>query len=297
MVRRPLLKSCPAATVASAPPLPALAARHRCHRALPCWQPCDEPALLAAACRDADQSGTVTKKEFHQALGRLGLQLAQKDSDVAFDEFDPDGSGHLDYKELHKLLRQRVEQTAPKEAATPASSSTGEIFPAWLDVGARLPTSEQVQFDALYSSLDISASDHLTQPDVEKGVLATLGVHPESGVATRRCQPAIAAAFEAVAEGGDGVGRQQFRSLLVYLQRHFELLAMFDAEDSGDSRRITHEQFTEALPKLKEWGIVVEDPDARFAALDQGGNSAVPLSEFSSWALRQGLGADAESGG
>merc|ERR1712070_873904 len=151
---------------------------------------------------------------------------------------------------------------------------------------------EQVQFDALYSSLDITASNHLSQADVQKGLLATLSVHPDSGVARRRCQPAIARAFEAAARGGDGVGRQEFRLLLVYLQRHFELLATFDAEDSGDDRRLTQAQFAQALPKLTEWGIVLKDPDAQFATLAQSGSGEVPLSEFSSWALSQGLETD-----
>ena len=57
---------------------------------------------------DLDGSGMVDRKEFWQALvGLLGSGcVTRMQSDELFDELDEDGSGEIDYNELHHRLRQ-----------------------------------------------------------------------------------------------------------------------------------------------------------------------------------------------
>ena len=55
---------------------------------------------------DEDASGSVSKKEFREAMPMLGLDVPAEDVDALFDSWDPDGSGELELKELNKLLRR-----------------------------------------------------------------------------------------------------------------------------------------------------------------------------------------------
>ena len=59
---------------------------------------------------DGDGSGTVSKQEFRQGLGRLGLrEIDAQQADVLFDEIDVDHSGEIQYRELNSKLRRRAE--------------------------------------------------------------------------------------------------------------------------------------------------------------------------------------------
>ena len=56
---------------------------------------------------DTDASGELSKKEFRQAVARLGFVRASRPSvDEAFTVLDEDHSGQLGYTELDKKLRR-----------------------------------------------------------------------------------------------------------------------------------------------------------------------------------------------
>lgn len=73
-------------------------------------------ALLHAWDLDAD--GVVSKTEFGRAIGELApnSRSAREAVDALFDEFDADGSGAFDYRELKRMLRKH---SAPPEAVAP----------------------------------------------------------------------------------------------------------------------------------------------------------------------------------
>ena len=54
---------------------------------------------------DVNGDGEVSKKEFRDAMPKLGFELPVKVIDDLFDSQDPDGSGVMDLKELQKMLR------------------------------------------------------------------------------------------------------------------------------------------------------------------------------------------------
>ena len=58
---------------------------------------------------DDDGTGTVSREEFHRAMGQIGLDVSPDEVDELFDTWDPDGSGELELQEVHKQLRQHVE--------------------------------------------------------------------------------------------------------------------------------------------------------------------------------------------
>ena len=55
---------------------------------------------------DDDQSGTVTRDEFHKAMAELQFNVPKEAIDELFSEWDPDNSGSLELKELEKILKR-----------------------------------------------------------------------------------------------------------------------------------------------------------------------------------------------
>ena len=117
---------------------------------------------------------------------------------------------------------------------------------------------------------------------VDRALFVSLGVTNEAAV--KRCRPAIMRAFQAAkgvsgAEEGSNAAeyiiKKEFRMLLVYLKRYFELLAMFDTVDTGDDRRIDLAEFKRALPLLAQWGVTVSDAGQEFASIDENGGGQV----------------------
>ena len=54
---------------------------------------------------DDDGNGMVNRTEFRKALSVLGLRVERAVAEELFDSFDADGSGEIDYMELHQQLR------------------------------------------------------------------------------------------------------------------------------------------------------------------------------------------------
>ena len=112
--------------------------------------------------------------------------------------------------------------------------------------------------------------------------------------------PAITRAFHAAKDAVGTKGKdakyvmagEEFRLLLVYLKRYFELLFMFDQVDTSDDRRIDLDEFTKAVPLFATWGVIVVEPAKEFAELDVDGGGRVLFDEFSGWALKRGLDMD-----
>lgn len=54
---------------------------------------------------DADMDGTVSVEEFRKACGSLDVACGYADTDLLFASLDQDGTGQVEYRELHRLLR------------------------------------------------------------------------------------------------------------------------------------------------------------------------------------------------
>ena len=79
---------------------------------------------------DIDGNGVVDKDEWWRVVGHMGFTAPREVSDAVFDEIDEDESGTLDYKELHKALRQGhavnlAEEKKKLEAAEQARKARG----------------------------------------------------------------------------------------------------------------------------------------------------------------------------
>jgi len=77
---------------------------------------------------DENQDGLISVQEFVKAMAPLGLEVTREEATELFDEFDPDGSGTIEFKELNALLRRKVDVTAEKRAKRLAASRSSPDF-------------------------------------------------------------------------------------------------------------------------------------------------------------------------
>ena len=89
--------------------------------------------------------------------------------------------------------------------------------------------------------------------------------------------------------GKDYVEKVEFRLLLVYLKKYFEVWKMFEDVDTGDDHRVDLEEFKVAVPKIEEWGFKIEDPEAEFELCDANSGGQLLFGEFADWAIKKGL--------
>ncbi len=63
---------------------------------------------------DADESGTITRREFLAGCNSMGYELSHTESKLIFETLDADGSGELDYRELVQHIKRAGRRGAPK---------------------------------------------------------------------------------------------------------------------------------------------------------------------------------------
>ena len=109
---------------------------------------------------DDDESGCVSRKEFHIGMKQLGLDFPRAAMDVLYDEWDPDGSGHLELKEVSRQLRRGNDITLAKELQVGAA---GEIV-LKSENDIKLRTAKKVQGQAsIMQGVDIDESQPVAQ--------------------------------------------------------------------------------------------------------------------------------------
>ena len=92
--------------------------------------------------------------------------------------------------------------------------------------------------------------------------------------------------------GDDYVTKMEFRILLKYLRKYYELWIAFDKIDSSGDRRVSNTEFMAAKPLLQRWGINMSNPDAQWKKCDADGHGMVLFIEFADWSIKQHLDLD-----
>ena len=64
---------------------------------------------------------------------------------------------------------------------------------------------------------------------------------------------------------------------------------MFDDIDTNDDRRISITEFKAGVPKMKEYGVNIGDPQAEFNKIDVNGGGMILFDEFCAYAIRKNL--------
>ncbi|MHA7927728.1 MAG: EF-hand domain-containing protein, partial [Marinobacter sp.] len=171
----------------------------------------------------------------------------------------------------------------------------------WDKINSKLPTDKTDEQKAkrkeLFYQFDPNGNGYLSLAEVDRGCRDVLGLYEIFNckkVIMRAYQAAKGANNEKTRLTGDKLGqdyveRTEFRLLLVYLKRYFQIWRVFDVVDTGHDHRINLDEFAKALPLFKEWGVTVDDPAAIFNSIDKNGGGEILFDEFADWALLRGI--------
>ena len=145
----------------------------------------------------------------------------------------------------------------------------------------------------MFDDIDLNGNGYLSLAEVDKGIRDVLQCDE-----LFNAKPAIMRAFQAAKGaaktgsklGADFVERAEFRLLLVYLKRYFELFLMFEVLDTGHDRRVGLEEFSKAVNQLeRRWGMVIADSTTAFTEIDRDGGGQILFDEFCDWAIEQNI--------
>jgi Ca2+-binding EF-hand superfamily protein len=239
---------------------------------------------------DIDGHGMILFNEF--ADWGIKKQLDLEDDDDDEDEvFEEQTRGQANGNGKQKAAPPRG--GPPKRG--PPSTAKGTID--WKKISAALPAGksklENAKRDELFSLFDPNGNKYISLAEVDKGLRDILHLDEVFD-----CKPAIMRAFQAAKDvntnskarlGKDYVTRSEFRVLLSYLRKYFELFVMFDRIDTGDDRRINAQEFADAVGMLKTWGVNISSPYTEFNNIDKNGGGQILFDEFCHWAIPKAL--------
>ncbi len=166
----------------------------------------------------------------------------------------------------------------------------------WEKINSELPTQKTKEAlelrKKLFNGFDPNGNGYLSLAEVDKGIRDVLKLPELFGM-----KRVIMRAFQAAKNympskskvGDDYIGRGEFRFFLVCLRQYLEYWVMFERIDSSDDKKISIDEFTAALPKLKEWGIEVEDVNKTFGQIDTNKGGSILFDEFCHWAIKHNL--------
>jgi hypothetical protein len=178
----------------------------------------------------------------------------------------------LDWTTLNDKIP--VEKTEEQKAQRQAMFS--EYFDANGTGFASLAECEKGVRDALFAGDDVSMENIFPKPVLMRAFMAANGVAQEKEDRPDR--------------GVDYIEFPEFRIFLCSLKRYAEFWQIFaDIDSSGGStasdRRISVEEYRNALPKLVELGLQVDETD--FARIDTNGAGYILFAEFAEWGMKQ----------
>ncbi|CAM6098372.1 unnamed protein product [Calypogeia fissa] len=166
----------------------------------------------------------------------------------------------------------------------------------WAEIKAKLPSDKTPEAKAVRSKLfhqfDPNGNGYLSLAEIDRGVRDVMGLED-----VYEAKPAIMRAFAAAKNAGkstakygaDFVERSEFRLVLLYLGKYYELYEMFEIVDSSHDKKINKAEFKTAVKELEKWGIKVDKPDAEFDTIDDNKGGSILFEEFADWGLKKHL--------
>lgn len=132
----------------------------------------------------------------------------------------------------------------------------------------------------LFDRSDPNGTGYLSLAETDKGIREVLGLE---GV--NEAKPAIMRAFTAAKNAGkctseygvELVAHFEFRLLLLYLGKFYELFEKFKDLESTHDKRISRAKLKTAVKHLEKWGIKIDNPDTEFDSIDEEKGGIRPL--------------------
>ena len=146
-----------------------------------------------------------------------------------------------------------------------------------------------------WNYFDMNGNGYLSLAEVDKGMRDVVQLP-----ILFQLKPVLMRAFQAAKTkvkaktkyGDDYVTKGEYRFLLKYLRQYYEYWVAFDRIDTNDDRRVSYEEFMQAIPELERWNIDMSDPRAQWRQCDQDGGGMVLFIEFCDWAIKKNLDLD-----
>lgn len=234
---------------------------------------------------DTKGDGTMRREELSAVLLDLTPDLQEGELDLIWEVADVDKDGLVKYQEFVDWLFNQIPGRGGRDPTAPSID--------WEEILQGLPWQRTAkafaQRQALFDRFDQKRKGYLSLAEVDRGLRDALNLD-QAFHATL----AIARAFEVAKHampddglGADCIQRTEFRILLQHLEQNFELWVLFETIDSAEDRRIDLQEFTEALPKLQEWGMETVDIDVDdvFSDLHADHDGDVLFAEFCMWVI------------
>ena len=255
-------------------------------------------------------------QEFRESLPLLKKwDILITDPEKTFQEMDKNNGGSLLFDEFsHYILGIKIMPAEAKKAKNdvefdgnknrPSILSTPLSLPIdWDNLAKKMPSDkndeDRKKRGKLFDGVDVNGNGYLSLAEVDKGMRDVLGCSQLFD-----CKPAMMRAFQAAKAsvktksklGADYVERCEFRLLLMYLKKYFELFQLFRTIDASSDRRISKEEFGQSIDLLEKWGLDTKgrSAEAMFAEIDTDKGGMLLFDEISRWALREKLAREGE---
>ncbi|AAZ13310.1 flagellar calcium-binding protein TB-44A [Trypanosoma brucei brucei TREU927] len=248
---------------------------------------------------DKDGSLLIELQEFKEALPKLkewGVDIT--DATTVFNEIDTNGSGVVTFDEFSCWAVTKKLQVCGDPDGEGAAKTTADRKVAWERIRCAIPRDKDAESKSrrieLFKQFDTNGTGKLGFREVLDGCYSVLKLDEF----TTHLPDIVQRAFDKAKDLGNrvkGVGEEdlveflEFRLMLCYIYDIFELTVMFDTMDKDGSLLLELQEFKEALPKLKEWGVDITDATTVFNEIDTNGSGVVTFDEFSCWAVTKKL--------
>lgn len=224
---------------------------------------------------DEDRSGTVSKKEFARALPMLGLHVAREKSDELFEIIDEDGSGQIEYAEMHKKLRKTAGGASTLPAVRPTrrgsaySATSGAGSSAKDAVKEAIAAERAAKHEMLQMLKKLRETDRREAAVAHRSRVAAVGaaVRAESDARIGRdVSAAISKVAVASADEVRHLAVQLYKQLGLVTPSGHEWIHLFRLMDEDKSGRISFAELHGAVRKLLHLDAAAL-PDQKLKAL------------------------------
>ena len=146
----------------------------------------------------------------------------------------------------------------------------------------------------MFRKIDGNGNGRLSLSEVDKGIRDILkfkDVYQMKQVISRAFDAAKDSVTNKNSKKGsdDCIEIHEFKYFLSYLKKYFDYYEMFSTVNTDGDKHLTFDEFQEAVPQFKKWGIKITDPKKTFNEIDLDKGGKIYFDEFCHWAIKNNL--------
>ena len=166
----------------------------------------------------------------------------------------------------------------------------------WNALLAKLPVKknkeEREKRRKLWRCIDANGNGVASLAELDRGIIDVLNLPQIFNVKKPILRAFVAAKNKYKSKrkcGEDYVEWMEFRIFLVYLRQYFEYWVMFCRIDENFDKKVSLQEFKEAVPLMAEWGVKIDNPEEEFRKIDTNNGGSVLFDEFCHYAISKEL--------